>query len=272
MAKTTLLTFSILIAALTLISCSISISNNGIYQDGAWANAQWLGQDIVTLLLALPFLLISYFRGVRNNNGKWTLVYCGILFYYTYTYSFYMFAAELSFLYLLQLPIFGLAVIGMVISLIAIFNSDLEYKLKGRGLKISIIAYLVLISILIAFLWINDIVSHLVDPGHLSDTPDGKAPLIIYSLDLAIIIPLMLASAVLIAINKRVGYILGGIILTKTSMLGFALMAMALSMYIQDLNPDYYLVILWSVIGVAGTILTLNYLRKLTPAGSDHLL
>jgi len=270
MAKRTLLTFSILIAVLTLVSCSISIINNGIYQDGAWANAQWLGQDMVTLLLALPFLLISLSRGVQNSNWKWTLVHSGILLYFTYTYSFYMFAAELSFLYLLQVPIFGLAVIGMVISLIEIFKHDRVCSFKGRGLKITIIAYLLLISILIASLWIKDLVSHLADPNHLSDTPDGKAPLIIYSLDLALIIPLMLASAVLMAKNKTLGYILGGIILTKTSTLGFALMAMALSLYIQNLDPDYFLIILWSIIGVAGTILTLSYMKKLSVSDTDH--
>lgn len=64
----------------------------------------------------------------------------------------------------------------------------------------------------------------------------------------------------------------GGIILTKTSMLGFALTAMALSMYIQDLKPDYFLIILWSVIGVVGTILTLNYLKNLSVSGTGQRL
>lgn len=35
--------------------------------------------------------------------------------------------------------------------------------------------------------------------------------------------------------------------------LGFALMAMGLSMYVQEVNPEYYLIILWSVIGLLGS-------------------
>jgi hypothetical protein len=116
---------------------------------------------------------------------------------------------------------------------------------------------------MISFLWLNDIIAHLSNPEHNSDTPDGKAPLIIYSLDLAIIIPLMIVSALSLYWRSKWGYVLSGIILTKTSTLGFALMAMALSMFLKRLNPDYFLIVLWSVIGLMGTLLTILYLKNL---------
>lgn len=59
-----------LMAGFTLISCAISIFNNDIYQDGDWANAQWLGQDIVTLILALPLLLVSLSKGIVEESFK----------------------------------------------------------------------------------------------------------------------------------------------------------------------------------------------------------
>jgi hypothetical protein len=73
----------------------------------------------------------------------------------------------------------------------------------------------------------------------------------------------MLLSAGLLYKQTNWGHIISGIILTKTSTLGFALMAMALSMYIQDLNPDYFLILLWCVIGLIGTIITTVYLKNL---------
>jgi hypothetical protein len=116
---------------------------------------------------------------------------------------------------------------------------------------------------MITVLWASDIFAHLTNPEHTSATPDGKAPLIIYSLDLAIVIPLMVASAVQLFQKNSRGLLLTGIILTKTSLLGFALMAMSLSMYVNNLNPEYFLIILWCTIGIAGTLLTWMYLRKL---------
>ena len=263
MAKRTLTVITYVLAGLCFVACLLSIGKNDIYQDGAWANAQWFGQDIVTLLIALPFLLVSFFKGIRNGNKRWTMVYGGILLYYGYTYSFFMFAANLSFLYLFHLPIFGLSVIGLVIACIGFFSQKDHYSMEGKGLKGIIITYLVLISLMISFLWLNDIISHLVIPDYKSDTPNGQAPLIIYSLDLAILIPLMICSAVLIYRNTNWGYILCGMILTKTSTLGFALMAMALSMNIQELDPDVFLIVLWSIIGIIGTLLTISYLSNL---------
>lgn len=246
------------------MSCIVSICNNDIYQDGAWANAQWLGQDIVTLLLALPLLIISFSSGIIKGNKKWEMVYAGILLYYVYTYSFFMFAAKLTFLYLFHLPIFGFAVIGLFITCLGIFNQRTNYKFTKPKLKSLIVAYLILISLMISFIWFSDIFAHLANPEHLSETPNGEAPLIIYSLDLAIIIPLMIVAAILLYKKTNWGYILSGIILTKTSTLGFALMAMSISLFIQDLNPDYFLIVLWCIIGIIGTLLTISFLKNLT--------
>jgi hypothetical protein len=252
-----------LISGLTLGSCLISITNNDIYEDGEWANAQWLGQDIVTLIIALPLLLISIIQGFKSENKKWFILNIGILLYFSYTYSFYVFAAKLTFLYLFHIPIYGLSVIGLVLSCIHIFSQKSSFYLPQKGLRITIISYLSVIALMISFIWLSDIFSHLTNPEHKSDTPYGEAPLIIYSLDLAIIIPLMLISAVLLYKRTNWGHIISGIILTKTSTLGFALMAMALSMYIQDLNTDSFLILLWCVIGLIGTIITTVYLKNL---------
>lgn len=73
----------------------------------------------------------------------------------------------------------------------------------------------------------------------------------------------MVTAAVLFYQNQQWGFLLNGIILTKTSTLGFALMAMAASMYVQDLNPDYFLISLWCVIGVFGTGLMSLFMRRL---------
>jgi hypothetical protein len=252
-----------LISGLTLVSCLISITNNAIYQDGEWANAQWLGQDLVTLFIALPLLLVSNIKGFTSKNKKWFILNIGILLYFAYTYSFYVFAAKLTFLYLFHIPIYGLSVIGIALSCINIFSLKSSFYLPQKGLRITIISYLSVIALMISFIWLSDIFSHLTNPEHTSDTLNGEAPLIIYSLDLAIIIPLMLISAVLLYKQTNWGYVISGIILTKTSTLGFALMAMALSMYVQDLNPDYFLILLWCVIGLIGTIITTVYLKNL---------
>jgi hypothetical protein len=249
------------IASLTAVSGIFSIFNNDIYLDGEWANAQWLGQDIVTVFVALPLLIISWRKGSRTNNDKWVILNAGVLLYFAYTYSFYVFVAQLTNLYFSQVPIFGLSVVGFVLCCVRLFGREYSIELPGKVLRAVIIVYLVVIALMLAFIWLSDIFAHLSDPYHRSETPNGEPPLVIYSLDLGIIIPLMIASGTLLYQRTNWGYILGGIILTKTSLLGFALMAMSVSMYVQQLNPDQFLILLWSIIGVVGTLLTVSYLK-----------
>jgi hypothetical protein len=253
-----------ILLVLATISCLWTIFRNDMYQDGEWANAQWLGQDVVTLLLATPLLAMARYYGIQKSGWRWQLVFSGVLFYFVYTYAFFMFAANLTVFYLLHFPIFGLSVIGLFLSLRNNFQEGPPLHFSKKGLKATIIGYLLLISAMIVFIWAADIFAHLTIAGHQSATPDGKAPLIIYSLDLAIVIPLMVTAAIGFWKNKGWGYTLTGVMLVKTSTLGFALMAMALSMYLQKLDPETFLIMLWSVIGVIGTILTFLFLKNLS--------
>jgi hypothetical protein len=248
--------------SLVFISTINSILYNDIYQDGDWANAQWLGQDIVTLIIALPLLAFSAHYSLRLKNQKWFLVLGGVFFYFVYTYTFYVFEANLTVLYLFHLPIFGLAVFGLYLSLQHLFMKIPSSYVLPAWLRVTVIVYLLLMGIMIASIWIMDIFSHLTIEGHQSDVPGGKPPMIIYSLDLGIVIPLMIAAATGLLRRTAMGLKLAGVMLTKTSTLGFALMAMSLSLYIHEISADSFLVILWSVLGLVGTIITILFMVK----------
>ncbi len=261
--KRTLKIITLFIVILAAISCFISVSYNDIYQDGEWINVQWLGQDIITLLIATPLLFLARSLGLTHQQLTWRIVLTGILLYYAYTYTFFVLGARLTFLYLFHLPIFGLSVIGMFISFLDLFNPKHILQSPSGLVKTIIIGYLLVISLMLTFLWMSEIIAHLTIPGHTSDTPTGDPLLLVYSLDLAIIVPLMIIAAVGYWQRKKYGYKLIGVLLVKTSTLGAALMAMSLSLYIQELIPDWFLMILWCIVGIGGTTLALLFFKQL---------
>jgi hypothetical protein len=67
---------------LVLSSCMMSFQYTDLYQDGAWVNAQWLGQDFVSLFIALPVLMVAYYKSIRKEKWKWNMVLAGALFYF----------------------------------------------------------------------------------------------------------------------------------------------------------------------------------------------
>ena len=254
---------SIAIFLLIIPSTLISILFNDIYQDGEWANAQWLAQDMVTLFVAIPLFVASYFNLKKKTEGKWKIVQTGILLYFTYTYTFFVFEAELTWLYLFHLPIFGLALAGLVLNLFGIF-ADPFYLFKfNKKIKWIVIAYQSLIALMLIVLWLSDIFAHLERPEYLSDTFTGAAPLIIYTLDIGIIVPLLIISLIGFWSNKQYGILLTGIMLIKSSTLGLSLMAMSISLFVQDIHFDIKFFLLWSCIGCVGSLLTILFFKKL---------
>ncbi len=252
-----------IIAILATVSCALTIYNNDIYQDNSWLKAQWLGQDIITLVIVVPILLMSLTRGIGQHRIKWWMLNTGLLLYFAYTYSFFVFTAELTFLYFFQVGIFGLSIVGFIRSCMLLSHEKVRFSFPRTNWKLLIVTYLFVIALMLGFIWIKDIASHLNSTIHQSNTFNGKPPLIAYSLDLGIIIPLMIATGLMLYWKERWGYILTGIVLTKTSTLGFAMMAMNVSMHVQHINPDYLLILLWTIIGVFGTVLTIIYLENL---------
>ncbi|NHF59603.1 hypothetical protein FK220_009645 [Flavobacteriaceae bacterium TP-CH-4] len=263
MTDKTLLQISYAIVFLAASSCIISIYDNSIYQDGEWANAQLLGQDIVTLSIIVPLLFVSSRQAFLEQRWKWRMVLGGILFYFVYTYAFFMFVTSLTFLYFFHLPIFGLSIMGFFGIVAKLFQEDFGLVCYHKFAKGAAIGFLLLISLMLGFLWLSDIISHLTVEGHRSDTPDGEPLLIVYSLDLSLVVPLMLLAVFGLWRRRRYGYLLAGIMLTKAATIGFALMGMSLALYIKKLSLDVFLMICWFILGIMGTLTALLYLRKL---------
>ncbi|MBI9038421.1 MAG: hypothetical protein JEY97_09840 [Bacteroidales bacterium] len=252
-----------LLGFFAIISSTIGIIDNSIYRDGEWANSQWLGQDIITLFVGVPLLIISTYFSVRKHSIRWILVLSGILLYFLYTFSFYVFVAKFSFLYLFHLPVFSLSMFSLILLAFRFPYNKLEFSYSKKTSKTIIIAYIFSISLILMVLWFNDIFSHVFIEGYQSETGNGEAPLIIFTLDLGIVIPLMIICVFGLIKKTKIGFILSGILLTKTTTLGITLMAMSLTMYLKHISTDTFLIGLWCVNGVIGLILTLIYFRNL---------
>ena len=250
-----------LLLYLVIISCGITIPFNHIFQDGAWANAQWLGQDVVTLILLAPLLGWAQCRVFVQKDETMKYFLAGVLFYFAYIYAFYMFAAQLTIFYLLHLPIWGLSLFALFLALQDLFQGDLQLQWSGK--KWPIMVYLGFISIMLTIIWGSDIVAHLTDPAHTSDTPNGEAPLIIYSLDLALVIPMMILSILGLWRYSQWGIKLTGVILVKAATIGFTLLGMGAAMYFRDQDPEVGLMLLWAFLGIVGSLLVFLYHRNL---------
>lgn len=266
MKESTALRLTILLAALVFAATILGIAFNDIYQDGEWIKAQYLGQDMVTLLVIIPLLLISAHHGINNNVSAWRMVFIAVLLYLSYVYAIFVFVAEFSPLYFLHLPIFSLSLFIMLSLCGCFFISRRKMIMSSSSIRYLVSTYLFLISIMLAAIWISDLLGHAFDKTYVSDTPTGEPLLIVYSLDLGIIIPLMIVGAVGLLRQKTRGIAWAGIMLVKSTLLGFALMAMSISLAYFGFEADVFLIGLWSVLGIIGLVFSIFFMNKLQDA------
>ena len=83
-----------------LVAGSIAASLGGLvprapYRDNALVTGGWLGNDLVTLLVAAPLLALACV-GAARGSARWTLVWLGMLDYTLYNFAFYLFGAALN--------------------------------------------------------------------------------------------------------------------------------------------------------------------------------
>src|SRR5215208_1522571 len=79
------------IALLLAVAAGSGLFVEGLYRDPPSLVAQAIGQDLVTLVVALPALVISAILASRGS-ARGHLVWLGVLGYVLYTYATYAFA------------------------------------------------------------------------------------------------------------------------------------------------------------------------------------
>jgi hypothetical protein len=86
------------------------------YRDVEWITATWFGNDWVTLVIAVPLLLIGVVRTGRGSV-QGALMWLGMIVYSVYNYAFYLFGAALNAFFLIYVLAFVLAVIVLILAL-----------------------------------------------------------------------------------------------------------------------------------------------------------
>ena len=107
---------SVVVAALAAIASLAGLVIPTIYRDQSeWMRATLLGNDFVTLLIAVPLLIAAFVR-TRQGSRRAELAFLAALGYMIYNYSFYLFGASLN-------PVLPVYAVVLVLSAYALMTS-----------------------------------------------------------------------------------------------------------------------------------------------------
>ncbi len=180
----------------------------GLYRDNPLIAATFRGQDVVTLFVAVPLLVLGLVLEVRGSS-RGRVLWLAMLFYALYSYLFYAVGAAFNVFFLLYVAIVGLA-------LYALLSSVPRLVLEPAGARVAArvvgVAYLLVVATGLTVLWTAMSLGYLFTgivpaPIVASGHPTG----VVFAIDLVFLVPPMVLGAIGLLRRRAFGGFLAGV-------------------------------------------------------------
>ena len=226
---------------------TVTLYGKGLYyKDSVSGASQVKAQDIVTLLIGIPLLIISLLLS-NKNSIKVKLLLTGTIGYFLYTYISYSFLLMYNKFFLLYVVLMSLSFFCFIINITSPELKKLEKHFKPDFPKKYIGVFTIVIGIFVGLLWLGRILPSL---GKAPDELEHYTTLVIQAMDLGFIVPVALLSGILILKNKSLGYLLSSIIIIKGATLLLAIVAMIIFMIFSGVNVSIVEITLFPLFAV----------------------
>jgi hypothetical protein len=207
---------------------TVEMFGRGLYKnDSLLAGAGFRGTDAVTLLVAIPILLITYFSSLRGSqNGRILLI--GSLFFFLYNSASMTFSAAFNPMFLVYTALFSVSLFATITALVAFDIQSLVIRIqKGfphRGLAI----FTFIAGLGTLFIWLSELVGPLIN-GTVPTTIGPYTTMFTHGFDSAVITPAAILTGVLLLQRKPLGYLLIVPILTLCAQIGVVIIGQTIS-------------------------------------------
>lgn len=206
---------SLVIAFLAAFASIGGLVFRGIYRDNAFVSTTWLGNDAVTLFLAVPILVASIYFS-RRGSYRAQLIWLGALDYMLYNYAFYLFGAAFNAFFLIYAALLGLSIFALVFGLAGLDVACVRQQFSKRTPVKWIGGYFLFVAAGLSLVYLMQSIGFIVT---------GKLPAIIllsehptnvvFALDLTLLIPWLVVGALWLMKRNPWGFVITAILSVK---------------------------------------------------------
>jgi len=206
---------------------TVMINGHGLYySDTVGSAAQMQGNDLITLVVGLPLLIVATWLAFRSSlRGR--LLLTGTLGFFLYTYMSMSMLTAYNSLFLIYVALFSLSLFAFILCLMSFDLSDLPRHFSPRLPRRWIAGLLFVVAGFLLVAWLGRIVPPLLQ----NRTPilENTTTLVIQTMDLGLIVPLAILSGILLLHRKPWGYLLASVFVMKAITMGLAVSAMGIN-------------------------------------------
>lgn len=243
---------------------TIIIYGKGLYKDmSAEVAPQGIAQDRVTLFIAIPLLIFSFFNaGKESLKSKYLLA--GTLGYFLVTYLFYTVMGMYNVMFLPYIILMGASFYSFILIILSFDTNGLQNSFNPSAPVKTTGGFLIFSSIVIGLLWLSIIVPPLLNGTIIPLQAEHYTTLIVQGLDLGILLPGAFISGVLLIKRKRFGYLFAPVYFVFLSLLMTALSAKIIAMKMLGYNviPAIFIIPVFNVITIICCIIILRSVKR----------
>jgi hypothetical protein len=245
---------SIIIAILAAVASVGGLFLNGLYRDNLFVTSAWKGNDVVTLLIAIPLLVTALAFSARGSLRA-QLIWMGVLDYMLYNYAFYLFGAAFNWFFLIYVALLGLSIFALVFGLVNLDVNRIRQQFRERTPVRWIAGYMLFVAAGLSLVYFAQSLAFIFT-GQLPAivTRTGHPTSVVFALDLTLLVPVLVLGAVWLLRRKPWGYVLAGVSTVKGA--AYALVLAASSFWAANAGvPDAAAEIpLWLFLTVIGML------------------
>jgi len=233
----------------TIHETTVTIYGNGLYQyDSVSMASQAVAQDIVTLFIGVPLLIVSLYL-FRKGLLKGKLLLAGTIAYFLYTYMSYSFLSMFNQFFLIDVILMSASFFAFVLTMMSFdidklssyFSEKLPVKFVG-GLLISI-------GTIFGLMWLGTVVPSIIS-GTAPTVLEQYTTLVIQAMDLAFVVPTAFLAGILLIKRKPFGYLLSSVVTVKGITMLTALTAMVTNQMLAGVKVSFAILILIPVLNI----------------------
>jgi hypothetical protein len=230
------------------------------YYDTVSSAAQQQGNDVVTLFVALPLLVVSTRMTLRGAlRGR--LLLTGTIGFFLYTYLSMCMLTAFNALFLVYVVIFGLSLYAFILCMMSFDLETLPRHFSDRLPRGWIAALLFIIGAFLMLTWLGRVLSPILQ--NTSPLLDNGITMVIQAMDLSLIVPLAILSGILLLRRSAWGYLLTSVFVLKTIALGLAVSAMVVNMTLAGIPEGAGIAIPFIVITVLNLLAAVSLWKNI---------
>lgn len=196
------------VAMLMLAQSALGLMFRGQYRDVEWIAATWLGNDWVTLVVAVPLLAAGLVLA-RHGSVRGLLLWLGTLGYAIYNSAYYLFGAALNPFFPLYVVTVILAALALILALSGIAPSGIARRFNAGTPARLVGGYFAIVGLSLAAVWLG-MWSAYVFAGR--PTPvEPEAFKLVAALDTVLMVPALAIGGILLWRRNAWGYIVSAI-------------------------------------------------------------